>query len=308
MSRELADSIRAAWHARDALHAQPDLDAYRVFHGFSEGFGGLEIDRYGAAAVIRYPATAEPLLDEIIATLRGLHDFRAIAIKPRHGDARLAFGTIESSVEVIEAGLRYRVRPLARGNPGLFLDARPAREWIRKHCQGRRLLNWFAFTGSLGVAARAGGALGVTHVDSVRAALERCRANHLLNGQAVDDRDLVRINVYQHMRRASAKRKRFGAIIVDPPPLIGIATKTDRTPGGRGVRTLAPMAAKMLEPAGWMMCFLHHTEATQESFEQQVLRDAEVPLEVLWRGASGSDFPEQEASRKLRLTAFVRTG
>jgi 23S rRNA (cytosine1962-C5)-methyltransferase len=302
----LAESIQAAWRARDDLHAQPDLDVYRIFHGFSEGLGGLEIDRYGEMAVIRYPARALPIIEEVIESLRGLHDFRAIVTKPRHGDARLAFGNLDSEVDVVEAGLRYRVRPLARGNPGLFLDARPVRQWIRENSSGRRLLNWFAFTGSLGVAARAGGALGVTHVDSVKSALERCRANHRLNNQSVDDRDFVRANVYQHMRRASLKRKRFDAIVVDPPPIKGVATTTDRTPGGRGVETLAPKAASMLEPDGWMLCFFHHTDATREDLEQQVITNAEVPLEVRWRGTSGSDFPESDPSRKLRLTAFAR--
>ena len=191
-------------------------------------------------------------------------------------------------------------------NPGLFLDARPARAWIRAHVGGRRVLNLFAFTGSLGVAAAVGGAREVVHVDSVRHALDMCRANHALNGMPVDDRSLARINVYQHLRKGQAARQKFDAVIVDPPPLKEHALRTDRTPGERGLAALAPLVARMLAPGGWALFFLHHGDKTREQLERELVDAAGVPLEVMWRGEQGPDFPESEDSRKLRLTAFLR--
>lgn len=303
----LADHIAAAWERRAHLHHDDDTSAYRLLHGWDEGAPGLEIDRYGESCVLRYPPDCADRLEEIAAALERLHGFARIVAKPRRARAvELLRGALpDAPHEVRELGLRFAVDPGALGNPGLYLDARPARMWLRRHSEGRRVLNLFAFTGSLGVAAIAGGARSVTHIDSRRAALEACRRNHELNQQHVDDRDLVRLNVHQHLRRQSAGRQRFGGILLDAPPLSELASKSDRTPGPRGAAGLAPLAARMLEPGGWLLCFFHHG-APRAELEDQVLAASEVPLEILWRGESGDDFPSEDPTRTLRLTAFVR--
>lgn len=216
------------------------------------------------------------------------------------------------TASVVHAGakpavsLRFAIEPARPGNPGLFLDARPARAWIRAHSRGRRVLNLFAFTGSLGVAAAVGGAASVTHADSARTALRACRHNHELNRVPMDDRDLARVNIYQHLRRKAAARQRFDAIIVDPPPLTGLALRSDRTPGKRGPFALAPLVSRMLAPGGWILCFFHRDPRAPEEFEQEFVDAAGVPLDVIWRGQSGPDFPETSPARKLRLAALLR--
>jgi 23S rRNA (cytosine1962-C5)-methyltransferase len=289
------------------LHDDEATNAYRLFHGWQEGCHGLEIDRYGAAALVSYKSHVTDV-DQAFEVLAELHDFEVIVAKPRGGEPVAVRGSVpEGSIEVREHGLRFVVEPWRPGNPGLFLDARAARAWIRANAAGRRVLNLFSFSGSLGVAAAAGGALSVTHVDMQRGSLERCRANHRLNGLALDDRDLMRANVYQHLRKSAAGRRRFGAVIMDPPPITP-SQHSDRTPGGRGLATLAPLAARMLAPDGWMLCFFHrssHRDASDRSArEAEVLAAAERPLEIMWRGESGPDFPESEPGYKLMLTAF----
>lgn len=58
-------------------------------------------------------------------------------------------------------------------------------EWVRKHAQGRRVLNLFAYTCAFSVAALAGGAEHVLNIDISRAALSRGRDNHRLNQQDI---------------------------------------------------------------------------------------------------------------------------
>lgn len=299
----LRQHIRAAWDRREALHREAGTDAYRIVHGWSEGCPGLEIDRYGGAALVSSKSHVAEI-EEAYEAVAALHDFEVIVGKPRGAEPIAVRGTMpEASIEVREHGLRYLVEPWRPGNPGLFLDARPARAWIRANSAERRVLNLFAFSGSLGVAAAAGGALSVTHVDMQRGSLERCRANHRLNDLHLDDRDLMRANVYQHLRKGAAGRRRFGAIIVDPPPITP-SQHSDRTPGGRGLPTLAPLCTRMLEPGGWLLCFLHRTEGDREAREREIIAAAERPLEVMWRGESGDDFPETDLRYKLALTAF----
>jgi 23S rRNA (cytosine1962-C5)-methyltransferase len=306
---DLAAAITAAWERRAALHADAELDAYRLFHGGQEGFAGLKIDRYGDAAFLTCKTDAAARLDEVVAALDACRRFPLLVARTRQDGPQLVRGQMPAEPLVVrEHGLRFLIEPRRPANPGLFLDARPARAWIRANAAGRRVLNLFAFTGSLGVAAAVGGAREVVHVDSVVRALELCRANHALNGVPIDARSVARINVYQHLRKAQAGRQRFDAVIVDPPPLNEHALRSDRTPGGRGIAALAPLVARMLAPGGWLLFFLHHGERSRDELERELLAAAQVPLEVLWRGESGIDFPEADDTKRLRLTAFVRDG
>jgi 23S rRNA (cytosine1962-C5)-methyltransferase len=304
------DRIRAAARARAELGA--GLDCYRLFHGWSEGAPGLIIDRYGQAARIEHGPGFESALLDIGAILGELGVESVSARLRRFGVAPVAVtGAAPGRRVVAEDGLRFAVDLARAGNPGLFLDARPARRWLRESSRGRRVLNLFAFTGSLGIAAAAGGAASVTHVDSHAGSLAWTRENGALNGLGLDDRDLARMNIYQHLRRGQASRQRYDGIVVDPPPAAREPRRKDRTPGLRGVAALSPRLAAMLAPGGWLLCLFHRGgEAPRErdELEGEILAAAGVPLDIAWRGTSGPDFPEADETKKLRVTAFVRPG
>lgn len=299
--------LAAAWRRRAPLHALAQaadpaevIDCYRLFHGWQEGLSGLEIDRYGDTAVIAYKPQVETRasIDAIVACLDRLHAFDSVIAKPRRGSPFAVRGELPSEpITVRERGLRFAIEPAQPRNPGLYLDARPARAWIRQHSRDRRVLNLFAFTGSLGVAAAAGGARSVTHVDSQRGALARCRANHILNNLRIDDRDLVRVNIYQHLRKAATRRRQFDAIILDAPPYSELSAHSDRTPGAHGLDALVELTKPLLAPGGWLLVFFHHSESTRQ-----------WDLETLWRGESDLDFPEADPLNKLRLTALQQRG
>lgn len=307
---QLVDHVASAWQRRGALH-DSGVDAYRIFHGWAEGCPGIAVDRYGDIAIIQYYARRAALVGAVLAGLDACRRFGLVLGKPHNQVPRVLRGELGREPSLVhEDGLRFWIEPWRRGNPGLYLDARPARQWIRESSRGRRVLNLFAFSGSVGVAAAVGGARNVVHVDMQTSALALCRANHALNGVPIDDRDLMRANLYQHLRRTAAGRQRFDAIIVDAPPLSDSARKSDRTPGGRGVVGLAPLVARMLDPGGFMLCYFHDRERSRGELEAEVIAAAgeigDTALEVIWRGTSGPDFSEREPDRTLRLTAFAR--
>jgi 23S rRNA (cytosine1962-C5)-methyltransferase len=296
----LAERIAAAWRAREGLG-----DCHRLLHGWGEGVPGIEIDRYGDSAVIEHAPDQAVLLGEVVPALDACHRFETIAARPRgFGAEPVALrGSLGRRI-VSEQGIRYQIDLTRAGNPGLYLDARPARGWIRAHSANRRVLNLFAFSGSLGVAAAVGGARSVTHVDSNPGALDWCRVNSELNGFAVDGRDLARMNIYQHLRRAQAGRQRYDAILLDPPPGPSEPRPKDRTPGLRGVVALAPLCARMLSPGGWLLCFIHRDRRPRGEIEAEMARGA--GLEAIWRGAAGPDVPEPDPARALRVMAFAK--
>lgn len=297
----VAARVRAALEARRELLADPALDAVRLLHGWGEGVPGIEVDRYGDALWIEHRPDLDAQVPEVVAALDDHRRFERVLARPRVARAKpvVLRGAPPAARSVVrEHGLSFAVDLSRAGNPGLYLDARPVRAWLRAHAAGRRVLNLFAFSGSLGIAAAAAGAR-VTHVDSSDAALAWCRANSELNGVAIDARDLARMNIYQHIRRQQATRQRYGGIILDAPP----------DPAAPGALALAPRCIRMLEPGGWLLCFYHHEpERTHDELDAALLAAAERPLQTIWRGTSGPDFPEEDPRRKLRVTAFALSG
>ncbi len=311
-------SIVAAWRARAALHDAADRsdspqNAYRVFHGHHDGLKGLNIDRLGDSCLVSLKRDLAHHLPAIRSGIEACHRFARIVVRTHRrrnynpqplSITPLAGDLPGAAIEVRDNGLRFLVDLTAAANPGLFLDTRPARGWLLDNCRGRRVLNLFAYTGSLGVAAAAGGARSVTHVDHSATALAGARANHELNGLPIDDRDLLQGDLYDHLPRAVRAGKTFDGIILDPPPQL--TRSKGRRPRWQDYPKLTKLTTALLAPGGWLLCFFHRYECTREAYEAEVLANSRCQLEVRWRGASGEDFPEFDAEEKLRLTAFER--
>ena len=311
----LSDAIRAASERRSALHDDLDQTAYRVFHGYGEGHPWVTADRYGDVAVLSHKvevparvcdAAAEALLEcapvqrviakEYRASGRGT---RAVSVTHLYGEP------ITEPIEVRDLGMHFMTRVHTPEASGLFLDARPARAWIRENASGRHILNLFAYTGSLGVAAAAGGARSVVHVDNRKSPLKVARQNHVLNELPIDDRALQCGNVYTHLPKVRKAGRLFDGIILDPPPRVPANTGRRRAVG-QDYPQLAPLAAPLLELGGWLLCFFNRLDRTRKEMETEIMECAGVPLEVSWRGESGEDFPQVDRECKLRLTAFRR--
>lgn len=304
------ESVRQAWSARAALHSDPLTTAYRLFHGYSEGHPGLEIDRYGGVAVIGSRGDEFAMREAVAQTLLELHDFSCVIDAPRGGVVQAIRGTMPSEPTIaLEAGLRYSTEVWAPRNPGLYLDARPARSWLRENSEGRRVLNLFSYAGSLGVAAMAGGALSVTHVDTQKRALSRCAVNHRLNDQRIDARDLVRMDVAKYVRSLSGSARNparsFAGVVIDAPPLPAHAHVDAE---GLSPIGLARGVCQAVELGGWILVFFHHDARSWDVLEEAFCKASACRLSPQWRSQSGIDFPQSHQEQDLRLSAFRRLG
>jgi len=300
---EISYALLAAFDRRAALHADPAQTAYRLFHGHGEGCPGLTVDRLGPALVVTHRPELEAVVPEALKPLVARLDPRLVVVKQRRGESqpRVVHGLAEKLVEVVDNGLKFEVEPLALRNEGLYLDARPARAWLRANSTERRILNLFAYTGSLGIAAASGGARWVIHVELQRRQLRRIKRNLSLNGLPVDDRNLVREDLYKYLRRVNKKGLAVDGVILDPPPMV-----PGRGFKGQDYASLTRLSAPLLAPGGWLLCFFHRRERSRADCEQEVLDASPFLLQVLHRGASGDEFPEADPEARLRFTAFVR--
>lgn len=313
-SLPVPELVRRACEQRSALHDDPDQTAYRLFHGYGEGCAGLTIDRYGDHAVVAYKTDVSDILEPVTEIVSEVAPFVSVIGKAHryfnwHAEAlsvEALRGTLPTApIEVRDNGVRLYATPHHGEANGLFLDTRLVRGWLKENSRDRRILNLFAYTGSLGVAAAAGGARSVVHVDSKKTPLQLARENHRLNEFRADDRDFMRGDVYQHLPKAARAGVSFEGIVLDPPPRVPDRKKR-RKPVGQDYAKLVKLTVPLLEPGGWLLCFFHRFDQTRASFETEVLEHAGVPLEITWRGSSGDDFPEDNPERKLRVTAFTR--
>lgn len=225
----LADRLAAALGARAELLETlgADTDCVRLLHGAVEGAPGVTIDRYGPVLLVQTwraplaPGTLEALhrvaADVLQAELLPVWNHRARGAGPY---AAWHDPDLPETLLGREHGLRFDVHPRHRGqDPLLFLDLRVGRRRIRAEAAGRSVLNLFAYTCGVGLAARAGGASEAVDVDFAASALETGRRNAALNG--LEDRfQAIHFDALPVMRRLAGQRladRRGGRRLPRPP-------------------------------------------------------------------------------------------
>ncbi|CAG8867988.1 Ribosomal RNA large subunit methyltransferase I [Pseudomonas fluorescens] len=214
-------------HLLAALDPAPS-ETRRLFHGRGRCWLGLEqitVDwLQGVLLVALFRELPEGQLAELEGMLRRLAagprwTGQAIIIQHRYlpeSPGHWLLGEPSQHRIIDEDGLRYQLDLGLKQNSGLFLDMRYGRRWVREQAAGKRVLNLFAYTCGFSVAAIAGGAEQVVNLDMAKAALNRGRDNHRLNGH-----DLGQVAFLGHeLFKSWGKVRKYGPydlIIIDPP-------------------------------------------------------------------------------------------
>ena len=196
----------------------------RIFHGRGHLYPGLEhvcIDWFKPLVLVTAYAEiaeAEELTANII-TADKLSQVKSIILQKRYergAPAELLFGDELPVLIVQENDLAFEVHPGTQQNVGLFLDTRLLREWLQAHSRNKNVLNLFAYTCSLSVAALAGGATGVTNVDISKPSIKWGEKNHELNNQ-----DMRRVkSIPYNLFRSWGRIQQYGSydlVVIDPP-------------------------------------------------------------------------------------------
>jgi 23S rRNA (cytosine1962-C5)-methyltransferase len=98
-----------------------------------------------------------------------------------------------------------------------YLDTRGLRAWLIAQMRGLAVLNTFAYTGSLGVAALAGGARRVVQLDLSRRFLNVAKDSYTLNGLPIVKADFLAGDFWPLVSRMKRAGERFDCVILDPP-------------------------------------------------------------------------------------------
>jgi 23S rRNA (cytosine1962-C5)-methyltransferase len=219
----LVKAIADRWELFDARHET----AFRLFNGFNEGCAALAVDIYATTVVFHDyadpPQQSSPLVQSAQEILRAqlpwlLAGVLKIRNSPRADErqGRLLFGEALDS-RVREDGVWYAIDVCLNRDASLYLDTRNLRQWARLQLQGKTVLNTFAYTGSLGVAAQAGGATRVVHLERNRKYLNVAKTSYTLNGFAIQKSDFLVGDFWTEVSRLKRSGTGFDCVFLDPP-------------------------------------------------------------------------------------------
>ncbi|WNW11784.1 class I SAM-dependent methyltransferase [Pseudomonas sp. DTU_2021_1001937_2_SI_NGA_ILE_001] len=329
----LTQALRVALDRRqpllDELHAQ-GTDCYRLFHGSQEGAAGLTLDRYGPQLLVQsfhHSLEREPLL-ELIDTVQA---HLQLNLLPVYNDRSRGNSRIDRQDSVHqpddaalqdlvghEWGLNYRVRGRHAGqDPLLFLDLRNARGWVRRHSQGKRVLNLFAYTCGVGLSAAAGGAREVCNLDFAEGNLAVGRENAALNPE-LPDMQFIQSDYFPAIRQlaglpVTARRgqklpayprlqaREYDLVLLDPPAWAKSAFGTVDLL--RDYQSLLKPALLATAPDGVMICCNNLAKVPMEEWREQVLRCAAKngrPVREWQVIQPAADFPSQDGQPPLK--------
>lgn len=308
------DLIEKAWQDRNNLNQSDEFDSWRVFHGYTEGAKGVVIEKFGTMALVEYKEDIREDLNAIKDALLKLFPFTLILAK---GDQSTGLrlkhrmfalhGDLSHAPEFAkEYGVYYGLLPDAMHNCGLYLDARPVRKWLANNSEGRRVLNLFSFTGSLGIAALKGGAKAAIHLDKSKALLPRIQKNYEKNGIDLGTRSFIQGDIYKHLPKAIKNGQRFDGIILDPPPKVYKSPYSEHKPQGQDFSRLVSLCSNLLNPGGWLICLFHRYDATWDESDNEIIESSSNTLKMTERFTSECDFPDINVDRKLRVTVFEK--
>ena len=129
---------------------------------------------------------------------------------------QLFFGE-KPDTRVKEHGIWYAIDLTINQDASFYLDTYNLRKWLIENMKGKSMLNTFAYTGSLGVAAMAGGASHVVQTDRNRQFLNLAKDSYSLNGFPIHKQDFIAQDFFPTIARFKGTKQFFDCVIIDPP-------------------------------------------------------------------------------------------
>ncbi|GHV16599.1 methyltransferase [Fibrobacterales bacterium] len=298
-------------------HLQSLTDAYRICNGQADGLGGVVIDRYADNYQIQF-FTDEFLRfeNEIAAAARELFAVKFLIVKYRMGGGVVGANCNSPIVGagfkpaltaehngghtiITENSLKFSVDLTDTLNPGLFLDMRDARLAFAKLCEGKNVLNLFAYTCSFSVYARKFGALKAVSVDISKKNLNKGRENFLLNGIEPQGGEFFCGSAEEYVDWCIKKEKKFGSVVIDPPSFAKNGKCTWSV--AKNFENLLVKVVQILEEGGVLLACTNYSEWNNEILRKKVANAFAFnhkQAAILQEGTQGDDFPGTGMSKE----------
>lgn len=258
---DLPKLLNRAVDARQELFDTEHQGAWRLFNGFYEGCPELVCDVYARTLLLfNYDRDTRSGRERLQQAQRILlerlpwvecvlwKDHRAPQPDQRRGEIRQGDAPARA---IREGDTWYAVELLMNQDASFYLDTRLLRRWLLEQAADWQVLNLFAYTGSLGVAALAGEARQVIQVDRSRMFLELARRSLELNGL---DSGRMELQAADFFKRAAAFRHQgrlFDCVLLDPPFFSD--TRAGQVDMARESIRLINKVRPLVEDGGWLV-------------------------------------------------------
>lgn len=218
--------VHGSFLGRQNLEENPKTNCYREINGAADGYPGWVVDRYDKWLYVQhdpdYPRGPLPSIHD--GNTAGVYYLARKLDRSQMGSSgdghpHLLEGmSAPEHFEVIENGVKYVVSLEKDLSTGIFLDQRPQRAWLTKHCsEDTSVLNCFAHTGAFSIAAAMTGAHTVS-VDLSSYWMGRFPEHLAANGIEFDDRhDCITGDCFDWLVRLAKRGEKYDIVIVDPP-------------------------------------------------------------------------------------------
>jgi len=333
VSDQLTDLLASAFSARSGLMTRlhgEQTDAYRLFHGSVEGMPGLTVDRYGD--LILAQTFHHALTPEALAALEAFYAEALPGLVTVYNDRSQSNSRIRNSLEgdkkvaahaprvIHEMAVAYHFQARHAGqDPWLFLDLRAGRRRVMAEAAGKSVLNLFAYTCGVGLAAAKAGASFVVNVDFAESSLTVGKENARLNDLATRPRFIqsdvfAAVRQYAGLGQAKVVRgkrlppfpelepRQFDLVFLDPP-------RYAKSPFG--VVDLVNDYPALFKPAllataegGTLICCNNVAEVEREAWLDQLQRSAAKagrPVREAEWILPEADFPSPDGKPPLKM-------
>lgn len=333
MSDSLSGQLAAAFASRQDLLSRlegEETNAYRLFNGSVEGHPGLTVDRYGDLLLVQ--TFHQPLDAAQISAVEAYYGSVLPGLTSIYNDRSQSNSRIGNELppeklpaayqprEILEMGVKYRIQARHDGqDPWLFLDLRASRRRVMQEAAGKSVLNLFAYTCGVGVAAAKAGAQYVVNVDFAESSLNVGKENARLNDLPVRLR-FVKSDVFAATRQLSGigqpevvrgKRmppfpklepRTFDLVFLDPPryakSLFGVVDLVNDYPA------LLKPALLCTAEGGTLICCNNVAQVSREAWADQLercARKAGRPIREMEWIEPEADFPSYDDQPPLKM-------
>lgn len=235
----LLELLTNATEARAGFFDPKHRSAFRLFNGFTEGCPELVIDLYATTALIQNyesnPPTGfttrngQPIPRPAPEHIRAAREFllarfpwlSCMVVKTRNGDDAEKRGVLvhggPPDRKICENEIWYSIDLTLNRDASFYMDTRNLRQWAKENLRKKSVLNTFAYTGSLGVAALAGDAARVVQLDRNREFINQAKTSCTLNGLSIVKGDYLGEDFFPGITRLKKAGQRFDCVFLDPP-------------------------------------------------------------------------------------------
>lgn len=293
------NKIQSAYQLRQrlGLTKSSSTNAYRLIHGEGDGLPGLIVDIYGVHAVIQCHTLG--MLNNIKLIASALVEVFGPELVSIYNKSKESLGSSsallanefllgnQTESTILENNNSFIVNWATGQKTGFFLDQRENRNLLGLMCQGKSVLNLFAYTGGFSVYALNNQASKVDSVDVSATAIDILKRNISLIENSDRHQALLR-NVNEFIQESPE----YDIIVCDPPAFAKSLNKRHRAL--IGYKNLNSKVIRKVKSGGLLFTFSCSQVMDRELFQQTIMAaalESNRKVKILQYLGQGPDHP-----------------